>query len=124
MKKKWTNIKLFEQIVENLREDGKLPDILEYSRPDLEEEEINSYEFDCLGRLAFGVVEGIHVRVYLMSNFMKALGPSDIIELGRFKTLRDDKGSWDAMAQLMADFQWECTAFVEEHCDEFAEEER
>lgn len=121
MKKKWTNIKLFEQIVEKLREDGRLPDILEYSRPDFEEKEICSCEFDCLGKLAFGVVEGIHVRVYLMSDFMKT---PEIIELGRFKTLRDDKESWDAMAQLMADFQWECTAFVEEHCDEFAEEER
>lgn len=121
MKKKWTNIKLFEQIVEKLREDGRLPDILEYSRPDFEEKEIGSCEFDCFGRLAFGVVEGIHVRVYLMSDFMKT---PVIIELGRFKTLRDDKESWDTMAQLMADFQWECTAFVEEHCDEFAEEER
>ena len=121
MKKRWTNRKLFNQIVENLREDGKLPDILEYSRPDFEEKEIGSYEFDCFGKLAFGMVEGIHVRVYLMSDFMK---PPEIIELGRFKTLRDDKESWDIMAQLMADFQWECTAFIEEHCDEFAEEER
>ena len=120
MKKRWTNRKLFNQIVENLREDGKLPDILEYSRPDFEEKEIGSYEFDCFGKLAFGVVEGIHVRVYLMSDFMK---PPEIIELGRFKTLRDDKESWDTMAQLMADFQWEGGRFINEHYGEFAEEE-
>ena len=116
MRTKWTNQKLFNQIVENLREDDKLPDILEYSRPNLEEVVINSYEFDCLGRLTFGVFEGIHVRVYLMSNFMR---PAEIIELGSFKTLRDDKESWDIMAQLMADFQWECTQFINYHIEEF-----
>ena len=115
-KSKWTNWKLFNQIVENLREQGKLPDILEYSRPDFEEKEIGSYEFDCFGKLAFGVVEGIHVRVYLMSDFMK---PPEIIELGRFKTLRNDKESWDVMGKLMTDFQWECMRFIQEHLDEF-----
>ena len=118
MSTKWTNQKLFNQIVEKLREGGRLPDILEYSRSDFEKKEIDSCEFDCLGRLAFGVVEGIHVRVYLISDFMKT---PEIIELGRFKTLRDDKESWDAMAQLMADFQWECQKFIGDHIDEFEE---
>lgn len=120
MSTKWTNQKLFEQIVENLRKNDELPDILEYCRPDFEEKEICSCEFDCLGKLAFGVVEGIHVRVYLMSDFMKT---PEIIELGRFKTLRNDKESWDTMAQLMADFQWECTVFINYHIEEFKEVE-
>ena len=120
-KLKWTNRKLFNKIIEKLGEGGKLPDILEYSRPDLEEVVINSHEFDCLGRLNFGVVEGIHVRVYLMSNFMRPY--TEIIELGMFKTLRNDKESWDVMGKLMTDFQWECMRFIQEHIDEFEEEE-
>lgn len=117
MKKKWTNQKLFNQIVENLREDGRLPDILEYSEPAFDEVKVTSYEVACLGSLGFGGSEGIYVRVSLA-------GDSDLTPLGTFKTLREDKGSYDIMSQLMADFQWECTAFVEEHCDEFVEEER
>lgn len=115
-KSKWTNRRLFDKIIEKLGEKGVFPDILEYSRPDFEEKEICSCEFDCFGKLAFGVVEGIHVRVYLMSDFMK---PPEIIELGRFKTLRDDKESWDVMGKLMTDFQWECMRFIQEHLDEF-----
>ena len=114
MKKRWTNQKLFNQIVENLREDGKLPDILEYSEPTLVEKEINPYDLDCHGTLSFGGNEGIYVDVYLA-------GYPKNFKLGTFKTLRDDKESWDIMAQLMADFQWECGRFINEHYGEFAE---
>lgn len=117
MKTKWTNKKLFNQIVENLREDGRLPDILEYSEPAFDKVKVASYEVACLGSLGFGGSEGIYVRVSLA-------GDADLIPLGTFKTLKEDYESWCIMAKLMADFQWECTAFVEEHCDEFAEEER
>lgn len=111
MKKKWTNQKLFKQIVEDLRAHGELPGILEYDMPAFEEEVVDSYELDCLGTLFFGN-EGIIVQVRLE-------GRAREIPLGRFKTLRDDKESWDIMAQLMADFQWECTAFIEDHIEEF-----
>ena len=43
MSTKWTNQKLFEQIVENLREDGRLPDILDYALPDYDTEKITTY---------------------------------------------------------------------------------
>ena len=116
MKKKWTNKKLFEQIVEKLREDGRLPDILEYSEPAFDEVRVASYEVACLGSLGFGGSEGIYVRVSLA-------GDADLIPLGTFKTLREDKRSFDIMSQLMADFQWECQKFIGDHIDEFEEAE-
>lgn len=116
MTQNWTNQKLFEQIVENLRKNDELPDILEYSEPAFDEVKVTSYEVACLGSLGFGGSEGIYVRVSLA-------GDTDLIPLGTFKTLRNDEESWDTMAQLMADFQWECTAFIEEHYGEFTEEE-
>lgn len=113
MRTKWTNIKLFKQIVEDLRKHGELPGILEYDMPAFEEEVVDSYELDCLGTLSFGN-EGIIVQVRLE-------GRAKEIPLGMFKTLRDDYESWCVMAELMADFQWTCTAFINDHIEEFEE---
>lgn len=112
MKKRWTNQKLFNQIVENLREDGKLPDILEHISPAYVETEVNTYKLDCLGTQFPRRFEGSWVSVYLT-------GRANDIQLGVFDTLQNDKESWDIMAQLMADFQWECMAFIEDHFEEF-----
>ena len=115
MKTEWTNKKLFKQIVKNLREQGELSNILEYIIPAFEEEKVNSYELDCLGSLSFGDFvgsDGISVSVYLE-------GGTKDIKLGTFKTLREDYQSWCIMAQLMADFQWECTVFIEDHIEDF-----
>ena len=116
MTQKWTNIKLFEQIVENLREQGAFPDILEYHMPAFFEKEITTYEDVCLGSLYLGGSEGIYVDVYLE-------GRTYSIKLGTFKTLKDDYESWGIMAKLMADFQWECTVFINNHIEEFDIEE-
>ena len=112
MAQKWTNKKLFEQIVENLRKNDELPDILEYHMPAYFEKEITTYEDECLGSLYFGESKGIRVRMYLE-------GHSDFIPLGILKTLRNDKESWDVMGKFMIEFQWECMRFIQEHLDEF-----
>lgn len=111
MKQKWTNWKLFNQIVENLREQGALPDILDYALPGYGTEKITTYEFDVVGRLNHGGSEGAYVDMYLEGE--------ETICLGTFKTLKEDYCSWSIMAQLMADFQWECERFVNEHINEF-----
>ena len=112
MTQTWTNQKLFEQIVENLRKNDELPDILEYHMPAFFEKEITTYEDVCLGSLYLGGSEGIYVDVYLEGRVYS-------IKLGTFKTLRDDYESWCIMAKLMADFQWECTVFINNHIEEF-----
>ena len=107
----WTNKKLFEKVVEKLKESGAMPDILDYGLSAYEEEKITTYEVDCIGTLARGGSEGIYVDVYLRG--------AETIDLGTFKTLGEDREAWNVMGRLMADFQWECDEFIQEHIDEF-----
>ena len=113
MRTKWTNIKLFEQIVENLRKNDELPDILEYIEPAYNEMNITTWAVDCLGSPSLGVDEGIELVVYLKGE------SDDIIPLGEFKTLRMSRESWHSMMRLMTDFQWEWLKFINEHIWDF-----
>ena len=65
MEMAWTNKRLFEQIVEILKESGSLPDILDYHLGSYDERKITTYEVNCVGRLNRGGSEGIYVDVYL-----------------------------------------------------------
>lgn len=111
MEMAWTNKRLFEQIVETLKESGSLPDILDYHLASYDERKITTYEVDCVGRLSRGGSEGIYVDVYLEGE--------ETIKLGTFKTLGDDREAWTIMGRLMADFQWECDRFINKHINEF-----
>lgn len=111
-KSKWTNRRLFNKIIERLGEKGVFPEILDYTLPEYESIDIDTYRVSCLGKLDIGENEGIRVRLYLE-------GHSDFIPLGILKTLKNDKESWDVMGQLMIEFQWECNRFIQEHLDEF-----
>ena len=63
-KKPFTNKELFNEIVRILKESNKLPDILDYALSDsLNENVINSYEFDSLFKLDWGRNEGIYLDV-------------------------------------------------------------
>ena len=115
MRTKWTNIKLFEQIVENLRKNDELPDILEYSEPAFNEVNVTTWAVDCLGSPSLGVDEGIDLVVYLKEE------SGDIIPLGEFKTLQMSRASWYSMMRLMTDFQWEWLKFINEHMEDFKE---
>lgn len=107
----WTNKALFKKIVEKLKESGAMPDILDYSLSARKEQELTTYEVDCIGTLERGGSEGIYVDVYLEG--------VETITLGTFKTLGEDREAWTIMGRLMADFQWECNRFIDEHIDEF-----
>ena len=115
MRTKWTNIKLFEQIVENLRKNYELPDILEYSKSAYKEVNVTTWAVDCLGSPSLGVDEGIDLVVYLKGE------SGDIIPLGEFKTLRRSRESWYSMMRLMTDFQWEWLKFIHNHIEDFKE---
>lgn len=62
---KWTNVKLFSQIIKILKDRYDLPDILDYYLPAPIETEITTYAVDCIGSLTFGGSEGIYIDVYL-----------------------------------------------------------
>ena len=110
-KSKWTNRRLFNKIIEKLGEKGVFPEILDYTLPEYESIEIDTYEFDVVGCLNHGGSEGVYVDMYLKGE--------ETIRLGTFKTLKEDYESWGIMAKLMADFQWECERFIQEHLNEF-----
>ena len=78
-KKPFTNKELFNEIVRILKESNKLPDILDYALSDsLNENMINSYEFDSLFKLDLGGNEGIHLDVAITGCFD---GESKVISL-------------------------------------------
>ena len=111
-KSKWTNKKLFLEIMEKLKEKELVSDLVDYYLPDYERIEVTNYKVNCRGALSFGENEGIRIRLYLE-------GYNYFAPLGIIKTLRNDKESWDVMGQLMTDFQWECMRFIQDHIDEF-----
>lgn len=115
-KKPYTNKDLFEIIVNTLKEKGLLPDILDYSKPDITTEEIKTYEFDICGDLAFGGSEGAYLTVFIEGCFGR---DRKRIYLGTFKTLNEDLESFRTMATLEADFIWYGREFVEDNLDDF-----
>lgn len=115
-KRHWTNKELFEQIIKILEAKGKIPDILEWPpRIYWNEERITSPRLDCRCTLCRGY-QGSYLNVHLE-------GWSTSIFLGTFKTLKSGRESYNTMARLLADFQWECDEFMNDHIREFTEEE-
>lgn len=107
---KITNHKIFSETFSQLKQQNKLPDILEYSEMPFSEEEIPSlsdWSFRCAGDLYRGANEGIVVCVHLETH-----GREDI-QLGMFKTLRSSKDAWITMGILLAEFQWTCREVME-----------
>lgn len=116
-KKPFTNKELFNEIVRILKESNKLPDILDYALSDsLNENMINSYEFDSLFKLDWGGNEGIHLDVAITGCVD---GESKVISLGTFKTLLETDEAMHQMAALEADFVIILNRFVEKNLDDF-----
>lgn len=118
MKKKtlYTNEKLFNNITGMIKEQGLLPDILDYYRPDRRLQEIRTYEWEVLGDLTFGGNEGIYLDIYIEGNLGTDINK---IWLGTFKTLREDIAALKEMAILQAYFIWYCRKFVNDNIDDF-----
>lgn len=99
------------------KESNKLPDILDYALSDsLNENVINSYEFDSLFKLDWGRNEGIYLDVAITGCFD---GESKVISLGTFKTLLETDEAMHQMAALEADFVIILNRFVEKNLDDF-----
>lgn len=111
MKKKWTNQRVFDAVIEQLKAAGKYPEIIDYDLHAYEEHTLSSIGRDCIGRLTPGCSEGIYIDLYLE-------GRDDRIKLGTIKTLRYDHEGWMIMAAMMAEFQWLCSNFIWQHRNE------
>lgn len=115
--KKPTNKNLFNIILERLKEQNLVPDILDYSVPAFREVEILSYHWSLFNKLDFGTNEGIYLDIYAYGDIGQ--GDLDKVNIGTFKTLEQDKDAMYTMAKLNADFVLEMNKYVNSHLDDF-----
>lgn len=118
MKKRlYTTTELFKLIMAQLKEEGKVPNTLEYAIPDSEKSELRDYEFDVLGVVNYGGNEGIYIDLFYRGN--AGIGFKDRQHIGTIKTLDRSDEAFHRMAALMADFQIAATRFIAAHLDDF-----
>lgn len=117
-KEPFTSAELFTCIVEKLKSNNELPDILDYS---LEckhcATQILSEDFEFTCQLEFGASEGIYLHAFITSELNN--DPVNVTPIGTFKTLAEDKESFRRMGVLEADFLWAAREFGYEHYDDF-----
>lgn len=116
MNKPMTTEELFNEIHGILKENGKLPAILDYGLATRSPVPIKTYEFDLVNKLAKGGSEGIYLDLWIE---YYVNGNKEKRRLGTFKTLHEDNDAMHVMAGLLADFTIEGYAYVSEHLDDF-----
>lgn len=114
----YTTASFFTIIMKQLREEGRIPEILEYALATDEETEIRNYEFDVLGAVNYGGSEGVYTDLFLKGNIGYGWA-KEFTKLGTIKTLRTDDDSFRQMAILMADFQIAASRFINANLDDF-----
>lgn len=117
-KKPFTTVELFNVINELLKKKGVLPDILDYGIEATNPVELRSYQFDVIGIVNFGGSEGIYLDIYA-DGIVDNSNTHKKIELGTYKTLRDDIDAFKVMGDLNAEFVFAARKFINEHLDDF-----
>ena len=117
--KKYTNITLFREVCRILKEEGKIPDILDYSSPPLksEETELLTDELECTGTVSIGSSEGLYADFRLSGT--DAEGNRFAIPFGTCKTLYNSYDAYRTMCILVADIVFATHNFISEHEEEF-----
>ncbi|MDE6621615.1 MAG: hypothetical protein K2K74_14255 [Lachnospiraceae bacterium] len=116
MNKPMTTEELFNEIHGILKENGKLPSILDYGLATRSPVPIKTYEFDLVNKLALGGSEGIYLDLWI-EHYVN--DEKERKRLGTFKTLYEDDEAMHAMAGLLADFIIEGRTYVNAHLDDF-----
>ena len=116
MKRPMTTVELFNKICDILKEKNKLPDILDYRLATHSAIPIKNYKFDLKTNLTYGGNEGIYLGLRIEYFAEKQWR---VCDLGTFKTLRDDKKAMHIMADLLANFIIELSAYVNDNLDDF-----
>ena len=112
----YTTTQLFNTINRKLKEDGLLPDILEYGLAGREELPVKTISWDTIGIVNFGGNEGIYLDISLEGD----IGDDrDKVHLGTYKTLDRNKDAFKKMGDLNAEFVFALDAFVKEHWEDF-----
>jgi len=112
-KKPMTTAEVFNAVSGILKEEGKLPDILDYSMENRNPVPIKSYEFELISCLDYGASEGIYLDLWLEFEGVKPR------KLGTYKTLEDSEKAMHIMAGLLADFTLCLRSYVKQHLDDF-----
>lgn len=107
-KKPYKASELFEEICKKI----ELPDILDYHMGTRSEEEIRDYQWDFGNDLEFGGNEGIYLDMYAQTREKR-------IHLGTFKTLLESKEAMKKMANLLVEFIFAGSQFVNSNLDDF-----
>jgi hypothetical protein len=111
-----TTAELFEKIRGILKENGKIPDIIDYGAAALNPVPVTTYAFDIRNNLAYGGNEGIYLDLWI-ERYID--GKKVQYGLGTFKTLDGSEDAMRTMAQLLADFIIEENKFVNSNLDDF-----
>lgn len=116
MDKPMTTADLFDKICDILKEKGLHPDILDYALAASTPKPITNYEYSLRNNLDYGGSEGIYLDLWIETD--TAFGRQRV-ELGTFKTLEANRDAMHIMANLLADFIVEESAYVNAHLDDF-----
>lgn len=114
-----TNQMLFDTVVALLNEQGKLPDILDYSLHEHNLKELSDYQFNCTYKLDYGGSEGIYLDCYIEG----ICGEDDKysrVPIGTFKTLSTSEDAMVEMGKLAGHFTYALSKYVNSHLDDFS----
>jgi hypothetical protein len=116
MKRPMTTAELYEKICEILKENGQMPDILDYGLAESHPVPVTTYEFWIRSNLDYGGREGIYLDLWI-ERYVD--GKRENYSLGTFKTLDDSPEAMRTMAQLLADFIVAERRYVNGNIDDF-----
>lgn len=117
----YTNRELFELINGQLKENGLLPEILDYASRETEPVQITTYEWDAIGIPNFGGSEGIYLDLYADGIVNRESGRAERkqIRLGTYKTLGEKKEDFLEMCRLLTEFVFALRSFVDSNMSSF-----
>jgi hypothetical protein len=116
MTRPMTTAELFEKVCEILKENGQMPDILDYGLAESHPIPITTYEFEIRNNLDYGGSEGIYLDLWIEKYTDEE---RENCKLGTFKTLADTPEAMRTMAQLLADFIVAENKYVNKNLDDF-----
>jgi hypothetical protein len=114
--KPMTTAELFKKVCEILKENGQMPEILDYGLAESQPIPMTTYEFEIRNNLDYGGSEGIYLDLWIERY---TDGEKVQYRLGTFKTLEDSPEAMRTMAQLLADFIVAETRYVNKNLDDF-----
>ena len=119
-KKPYVTNELFEIIVQRLKDNGDIPDILDYISPASSGTQLLNEAWSVYGKLEYGGNEGIYLTMLAEIYSGESDRPdTEVRYLGTFKTLLTDRASFMKMAALLGSFVFETNQFVQDNLDDF-----